>query len=103
MAATTSLRKPCLHAAQPFQLHHDVITRLQPFRLYQTARQHDLTGMQTPPCGREMVVKPCQRVRGMADHVGALPVADLDAVEDGAPLHLDVAARTGSEHLLAKQ
>ena len=47
------------------------VAGLEPHRLDEAARQHDLPGLQSLASVGEMVGEPGQRVVGMAEHVGA--------------------------------
>src|SRR5579864_7042598 len=84
-ARRTSLtsRKLRLHGPQPGQLHDHLVARLEPHRLHQASRQHQLALVQALAFGGQMIGEPGECVVGVAEHVGAGAGADLGSVDQG--------------------
>src|SRR6266487_1312494 len=53
------------HRAQPIELHLHAVARIEPHGFHETAREHDLPGMQSLALFGEMIGEPGQRVVGM--------------------------------------
>src|SRR2546422_256734 len=96
------LRELRFHRAQPVELHLHAVARIEPHGFHETAREHDLPGMQSLALFGEMIGEPGQRVVGMTEHVGPGAAPGLLAVDDGAALDREQVRRLGARHRLAE-
>jgi hypothetical protein len=96
------------HCSEPGQIHYDFVAGIEPHRLYKTSRQDDLASAQALASGEalarggEMVGEPRQRMMGMAEHIGAGALRDVNAVDDGAADDLQQIRCDRSRHRLSK-
>src|SRR5579871_2887670 len=83
-ALATNSPERRLHPSQSLEFHDHAIACLEPDRLHQAPRQHDLSGMQPLALFGQMIGEPGKRVMRMTEHVSASAAASLRAVDQSA-------------------